>query len=140
MSEATLERSVNFHARHHYWHPQWGEERNRAVFGALAESHGHDYRLTVRVRGPMDPVTGFAVDLPALETALAVVVGPLRDADLNEAVEDFRDGSLLPSCENLARWAFREVNRRLELSNGSRLVLVRVAESPDLAAEYGPGA
>ena len=109
MDEATLERSAGFSARHHYWHPEWTEERNRAVFGALSEPHDHDYRVTVWVRGAMDPVTGFCVDLPARESALAVVLGPLRGADLNVAVAAFRDGGLLPSCENLARWIWERL-------------------------------
>ena len=139
MDEATLERSVTFSARHHYWHAGWTEERNRAVFGELTEPHDHDYRVTVRVRGTMDPVTGFCADLPALESAMAVVLGPLRDADLNTAVAAFRSGDLLPSCENLARWIHGEVSRRLESDGGARVVAVRVAESPELAAEYGEG-
>jgi 6-pyruvoyltetrahydropterin/6-carboxytetrahydropterin synthase len=139
MDEATLERSANFSARHHYWHPEWTEERNRAVFGALAEPHEHEYRVTVWVRGPMDPVTGFCVDLPALESALAVILGPLRGADLNVAIESFRDGRRLPSCENLARWVHAELSRRLGPESSARVVRVRVAEDADLAAEYHGG-
>lgn len=134
MAHAVLERTVTFHATHHYWHPQWSEERNRAVFGELAAPHGHLYRATVRVAGPLEPVTGFAVDLPALDAALEEILGPLRNADLNQAVPDFASGERLPSCENLARWIFGGLGA--VLTPPARLLSVRVAESEDLAAEY----
>lgn len=134
MAHAVLERTVTFQATHHYRHPAWSEERNRAVFGDLTAPHGHHYRVTVRVAGPLEPVTGFAVDLPALDAALAEILGPLRDANLNLAVPDFAAGERLPSCENLARWIFGGL--AAALTPPARLASVRVAESDDLAAEY----
>lgn len=134
---AILERSARFRATHHYRHPEWSGERNRQVFGALSEPHVHDYRVTVWVEGPMDPVTGFVTDLPALDETLEEVFGPLHGGDVNAHVPEFADGSRLPSCENLARWAFGELARALA---PARVLRVRVAESEDLAAEYaGPG-
>lgn len=134
MNHALLERSFSFDAVHHYRHPDWSDEENRAAFGELAAPHPHRYRVTVRVAGPMDPFTGFCVDLGALEGAVEALLGPLRGGDLNTVVPAFASGTLLPSCENLARWLFRSLEAGLP--EGVRLVSVRVAESDELAAEY----
>lgn len=131
--EAIFERSATFTASHHYRHPAWSDERNRAVFGQLTEPHDHEYRATVWIRGSMAPVTGFATDLPALDAALEELFGPLHGSDINRFVPEFATGELLPSCENLARWAYVELGRRLP---HARVIRVRIAESPDLAAEY----
>jgi 6-pyruvoyltetrahydropterin/6-carboxytetrahydropterin synthase len=129
---AELERSVTFRASHRYRRPERSEAEDRATFGDLVDSHPHDYRLTVRVAGPMDPRTGFVTDLPALDRALEAVVGPLRDGDLNALV--FPEGEHLPSCEALARWFHRELKDRIPPPG--ILVQVRLAESEDLAALF----
>ena len=133
-ARALLERSREFTAQHHYRHPEWDEARNREVFGALADPHPHDYRVTVRVSGVQDPVTGFVADLRVLDEALDELIGPLEGGSLNE-VPGLEDGRLLPSCENLARIWYQELRGRVA---PARVESVRVAESPELAAEYGP--
>ena len=129
---AELERSVTFRASHRYRRPERPEAEDRAAFGDLVDAHPHDYRLTVRVAGPMAPRTGFVTDLPALDRALETVVAPLRNADLNARV--FPDGEDLPSCENLARWFHRELEDRIPPP--ATLLWVRLAESDDLAARF----
>lgn len=134
MEQAALERTFDFQAVHHYRDPRRSDEENRAAFGELAAPHPHPYRVTVRVAGPMDPFTGFCVNLEALEAAVENLLDPLRDGDLNAAIPEFRRGELLPSCENLARWLFR----RLEgaVPGPTTIRAVRVAESREIAAEY----
>src|SRR5919205_1599583 len=64
-----LERRYRFSASHLYRRPEWSEAENRARFGKCANlpGHGHNYRLYVTVRGEVDPVTGFVVDLGRLD-------------------------------------------------------------------------
>ena len=133
---ATLERTVRFHAVHHYGVEEWSDEHNQAAFGALVESHGHDYTATVWVTGPMDPRTGFCADLPALDATLDACVRALDGGDLNAAVPEVADGQAQPCCEVLARWFHRELARGLP--DGVEVTRVRVAESDDLAAWF-PG-
>lgn len=134
MDQAALERTFDFRAVHHYRDPRRTDEQNRAAFGELAAPHPHDYRVTVRVSGPMDPFTGFCVNLGALEAAVEDLLQPLRDGDVNAAVPEFQRGELLPSCENLARWLFRRLEAAVP--QPARIRTVRVAESRELAAEY----
>src|SRR5687768_18503196 len=75
-----LTRRVRFSAAHRYFRPDWSDERNRSVFGACANphGHGHNYMLEATVEGAVDPETGFLVDLGWLDALLPErVVGPL---------------------------------------------------------------
>lgn len=136
MLEAALERTLRIRATHHYRRADWSVERNRAVFGAVAEPHAHEYVVTVTVRGPLDP-HGFVVDLAALDGVLAAEIGALDGGDLNELVPDVRAGRIQPSTEALARWLWTKLEARIP--GPARLARVRVAESPELAAEYPTG-
>jgi 6-pyruvoyltetrahydropterin/6-carboxytetrahydropterin synthase len=132
MPEATLERTVRFRAHHHYRRADWSEVGNREAFGAVAEPHSHDYVVTVTVKGELD-AHGFMVHLPALDAAMAGVIGPLEGGDLNRLV--FDDGCVQPTTEALARWLWERLGPAIPVP--ARLARVRVAESSALAAEYG---
>ena len=131
MPEALLERTVRFRARHHYRRADWSEGRNREAFGAVADPHDHEYAVTVAVCGRLD-AQGFVVDLAALDRLLAELLGPLHGGDLNALL--FPDGKVQPTTEALARWVWEGLVGRVPAP--ARLARVRVAESPELAAEY----
>lgn len=138
VDHVSLVRTVEFSAGHHYRRPDWSEEENARVFGESRHPHGHNWSLTVSVRGPVDPETGFVVDLAALDALLDRVVEPLDQRDLNRVIPEVRDGSIQPSTESLARWFWSRLAP--EIPGDARLERVRVAELPGLAAEYrGPG-
>ena len=74
MSRVRVTRRVHFSAAHRLHNPEFSEERNREVFGACANphGHGHNYVLEVMVAGRPDPETGFSVDLAGLDELLRV--------------------------------------------------------------------
>lgn len=139
METAYLTRTVRFSAAHRYYRPEWSEERNRAVFGACSNphGHGHNYLLEVMVAGSPDPLTGFAADLGALDAALReVVLQPLDHQHLNHAIPEFRDGGLIPTTENVLVWIWNRLAPRIA---DSHLVRLRLREDTDLFADYyGP--
>jgi 6-pyruvoyltetrahydropterin/6-carboxytetrahydropterin synthase len=139
METAYLTRTVRFSAAHRYYRPEWSEERNRAVFGACSNphGHGHNYLLEVMVAGSPDPLTGFAADLGALDAALReVVLQPLDHQHLNHAIPEFRDGGLIPTTENVLVWIWNRLAPRI---TDSHLVRLRLREDTDLFADYyGP--
>jgi len=132
--KSLLIRTVRFRASHHYRRPAWSDEENRRVFGAQAEPHAHDWRVEVRVTGPVDPETGWCVDLGALDAALADVMAGWEGGDLNAVVPEVADGTLTPSTENLARWLWVRLAPRLE--EPATLVEVRVFESDGLGSAW----
>jgi 6-pyruvoyltetrahydropterin/6-carboxytetrahydropterin synthase len=99
--------------------------------------HGHNYRLVLRVRGPIDAETGFVVDLAALDGVVQQrVLARLDHQHINAAVPAFGEGGLVPSSENLARWIAGELGGRLPA--GVTLEVVRVEEDESLAGEFEP--
>jgi 6-pyruvoyltetrahydropterin/6-carboxytetrahydropterin synthase len=141
MPELVLTRRVRFSSAHRYHRPEWSEERNRQAFGPCANphGHGHNYLLEVTVAGPVDPQTGFSVDLPALDELLRrEVVGPLDHQHINHAVPEFAPGGLIPTTENILLWIWPRIYGKL---GGARLVRLRLHENEEFFVDYaGPTA
>ncbi len=140
MNRARLIRAVSFRASHRYGRPEWDEERNREVFGAQVEPHEHEWRLEIHVAGPIDPVTGWVVDLGDLDQALSSLMATWHGSDLNREIPELRSGGTQPSTENLARWIFLKLQAVLPAA--TTLEEVRVFEEPGLGASFPaqPGA
>jgi 6-pyruvoyltetrahydropterin/6-carboxytetrahydropterin synthase len=132
-----LERRYRFSASHLYRRPEWSEEENRAKFGKCANvpGHGHNYRLWVTVRGPLDPKTDFVCDLGELDSLVArLILDRLDHQHLNAALPEFAPGQANPSSEALVRWIRAELQPAL--APGVDLVRLRLEEDEDLAAEW----
>jgi len=105
-----LSRKYGFSATHRLHALGLSDAENRAVYGKCnnPNGHGHNYEVEITVAGPVDAVTGRAVDLAALDALAArEVIDPLRYRNLNEEVAAFR--SVVPTTENLTF----ELDRRL---------------------------
>ena len=132
---SSLTRVVGFHALHRYYRPEWSENRNREMFGSLADSpgHGHDYRCAVTVRGPVNEF-GMIVDLGVLDRILEEeVVTAFGGKHLNLDVPAFAYGRTLPTCEAIAAYVFSRIADRLPA--GVVLDRVRILEDPTLYAD-----
>ena len=137
MPTTTLTRRVNFAAAHRYRRPEWDDARNAATFGLCARPnfHGHSYVCEVTVRGSVDPLTGFVVDLGVLDRALQREVRDRFDhANINLDIPEFADGLLVPSGENLARFILERVQQAL--GSAATVTSVSVAEDDSLRATY----
>ena len=136
---AYLTRRVTFAAAHRYRIPAWSDERNAEVFGPCANPsyHGHSYSCEVTVRGEIDPVTGFAVDLATLDRILDTEVRRRFDhRNINVDVPEFADGKLVPTGENLARFILERVQQALGASVS--VEQVAVSEDETLRVTYRP--
>ncbi len=143
MPFSSLTRRMTFAAAHRYRRPDWSDDRNTAVFGPCARPsfHGHSYTCHVTVHGPVDPETGFSVDLPLLDRVLHDEVRERFDhRNINTDVPEFADGALIPTGENLARFIAERVQRRLgEAGDAAVVTRVVVAEDETLSVTYEPG-
>lgn len=144
MPHVSLTRRVGFAAAHRYRRPDWSDERNAQVFGPCARPsfHGHSYACHVTVRGPLDPETGFCVDLALLDGVLREEVHERFDhRNLNVDVPEFGEGRLIPTGENLAMLIADRVQARLDAAlaaRAPRVTRVTVAEDDTLSATYEP--
>ena len=81
-----LSRRYGFFASHRLHEPTLTDEQNKALYGKCNNpyGHGHNYEVEVTVRGQVDPVTGRAVSLDALDQLCErVILAPYRYRDLN---------------------------------------------------------
>ena len=95
-------RRLHFSAAHRLGREDWSDARNRETFGLCANPnwHGHNYELDVTVAGPIDPETGFVLDLKILRDLVETrVIADLDHRNLNVDV-DWLEG-VNPTTENL---------------------------------------
>lgn len=140
MAIAYLTRKIRFSAAHRYHRPEWAEERNREVFGACSNphGHGHNYLLEVTVEGEVDPLTGFAVDLGRLDELLEREVRvPLDHRHLNHDIPEFAEGRRIPTSENLLGWLWPRLENGL--AEGARLRRLRLHEDETFHVDYFGG-
>ena len=99
----TVCRSEHFNAAHRLHNPAWDDARNHRVFGPCNNPnyHGHNYSLTVRLTGNVDPDTGYVYDMKRLSDLIKHEVLDRYDhRNLNLDVDDFR--ALNPTAEHIA--------------------------------------
>ncbi len=138
MAVVRATRRVHFCAAHRLFRSDWSDQRNREVFGDCSNPnwHGHNYEVDVTVEGPVDPETGFVMDLKRLKELVERRV--LRDVDhknLNTEVS-WLEG-INPSTENVAVAIWDRLAG--ELPEPVRLAKVLLRETPRNWVEYtGP--
>ena len=135
MPRVRITRRLHFSAAHRLARPEWSEEENRRVFGDCANPnwHGHNYELEVTVAGPVDPETGYVMDLKALKDLVnRCVVDDLDHRNLNLDVP-WLDG-IIPSTENLAVSIWERIAPHIPPS--AKLDKVVLWETPRHWVEY----
>ena len=95
-------RRYRFTASHRLHSAQFSEQANQDLYGKCnnPHGHGHNYVLEVTAAGPIDPVSGQTVKMPALDELVKEQV--LKDFDhkyVNMDLDEFRE--LVPTSENI---------------------------------------
>ena len=91
-----LEKSFRFEAAH--WLPNVPEGHK------CGRMHGHSFRVTVVVEGPVDPVIGWVMDYGIIAKAFAPLEKQLDHHCLNEVL-----GLENPTSEVLAKWIWERM-------------------------------
>ena len=89
----TLAREYTFEAAHWLPHVPDGHK--------CRTMHGHSYRVTVLVRGPVGPL-GWVCDFADIDAVARPVIARLDHSTLNDAVPN-------PTSEMLCAWLLREL-------------------------------
>lgn len=113
-------RKEHFNAAHRLHNPTWSDEKNAEVFGLCNNPnyHGHNYDLTVKVTGEVDPDTGYVIDLKVLKDIIKEeVLNKFDHKNLNLDTKEFKD--LNPTAEHIAMviWLLlrNRINPKLDL-------------------------
>ena len=135
MPRVRITRRLHFCAAHRLARDHWSDEENRRVYGDCANPnwHGHNYDLEVTVSGPVDPETGYVMDLKALKDLVnRRVVDDLDHRNLNLDVP-WLEG-VIPSTENLAVAIWERIAAHVPAP--AKLDRVFLWETPRQWAEY----
>ena len=129
---------TEFSAAHRLFHRNLSDTENEQLFGPCDHVHGHNYRLEVTVRGPIDPRTGMVINLNDLARVIREEIFDRVDHRfLNEDVPFLADLEVV-TAESLVV-AFWNVLECQEIYGEARLYRLRLLESRDNQVEYyGP--
>jgi 6-pyruvoyltetrahydropterin/6-carboxytetrahydropterin synthase len=133
-----LSRQVHFCAAHKLYNPKWSMEKNKEVFGLCANEnwHGHNFDMTITVKGMPDAETGFVMNFKDLNKIIKTeIVEKVDHRNINMDV-DFMQGKMA-TCEILAIefWKILEpaINNH---SPQVKLHSIKLYETPGNYAEY----
>jgi 6-pyruvoyltetrahydropterin/6-carboxytetrahydropterin synthase len=105
----------------------------RGYQGKCENTHGHNYKVEVYVRGRGLNNIGLLIDFKDLKTATKKVVDYLDHKNINE-LPPF-DVEINPSAEEMAAFFLREVGRQVN-DDRAQVYKVRVWETDTCAATY----
>ncbi|MFN0178942.1 MAG: 6-carboxytetrahydropterin synthase [Gemmatimonadales bacterium] len=134
MANCVVARRVHFNAAHRLHNPAHTAEWNSATFGPCNNPnyHGHNYDLEILVEGPIDPATGYVIDVGIVkDLAERHIVSVLDHRNLNLDVSWF--ANRIPSAENIAVFCWEALADRLP---AGRLRCIRLWETPRNFVEY----
>lgn len=131
-----ITRKEHFNAAHRLFRSDYDDAKNLEVFGKCSNPnwHGHNYELFVTVKGPVNPETGFLINLKELSRIINIfVVDKLDHKNVNLEV-DFMAGKLA-SSENLAIAIWEQLEAPI-LKAGAQLHCVKLFETERNFVEY----
>ncbi len=131
-----ITRKETFSAAHKLSRTDWDEEKNKSVFGKCANPnwHGHNYNLSVTVKGEVNPDTGFVANLSLVGQILKTkIIDKVDHRNLNLDV-DFMQGKL-PSTEVLAIEIWNQIENEVN-ALGCKLHCVKIQETEKNYVEY----
>eukprot|EP00116_Pleurobrachia_bachei_P010823 sb/3471085/ len=125
--EVLLSRIESFSAAHRLYNPSLTEAENNSLFGkcAWANGHGHNYKVEVRVKGKVDPVSGMVMNLSDLKPLIQRVLDQVDHRCLDKDVPYFADKP--STAENIAIFFWEELVGKLP--DGVKLNKVKVWET-----------
>ena len=94
-----------------------------------ARPHGHSYRVTVLVAGPVDQQLGWVMDFSKIKEAVEPLIRQVDHASLNDV-----EGLTNPTSETIAKWFWDRIRSQLP-----ELKAISVQESDTSCCTYRGG-
>jgi 6-pyruvoyltetrahydropterin/6-carboxytetrahydropterin synthase len=99
---------------------------NVPVTHKCRQIHGHTYRLTVYMNGPLEPGTGWVADFSDVKEMVHSVIDQIDHKLLNDI-----NGLENPTCELLAMWLWDRI-----VAQEPKLKRIELYETPTSGAIY----
>lgn len=122
--KVTVSRKAHFNAAHRLYRSDWDDAKNDEVFGKCNNPnyHGHNYELIVSVTGPINPETGFVIDIKILKELIRLEIEDAFDhKNLNLDVPEFKN--LNPTAENIVVVIWNKLRKHISTSLDLEVVL-----------------
>jgi 6-pyruvoyltetrahydropterin/6-carboxytetrahydropterin synthase len=136
MKTVYISRKEYFNAAHKLWNTSWEPAKNKAIFGKCANEnwHGHNYIVTVTVKGTPEEDTGFVINLHILSKIMREhIVDALDHKNLNLDVPFLSNTQT--TIENIAIKIWEQIEAPIR-SFGGELAKIRLEETENNAVEY----
>lgn len=134
---AYITRIEQFSAAHRLYNHALSEQQNRDLYGKCAweNGHGHNYKVEVRVKGAVDPVSGMVINIADLKQSMAEVNEKLDHKFIDKDVPWFQDR--VSTVENLCIFYWEQMAGRLP--EGVTLNKVKIHETDKNVGCYKGG-
>ena len=131
-----LTKQYKFCAAHKYWNKDWSDQKNIEVFDEDVKVHGHNYTLSITVKGEINNDSGFIVDIKKLNKIISQYIIDIFDhSQIEKDIDWFKNKQ--PSTENMLVFMWTEIVDRIP--SGAILHCIKLRETPTIFSEYyGP--
>tara|TARA_Y100001970_G_scaffold20772_1_gene23455 strand:- start:11112 stop:11534 length:423 start_codon:yes stop_codon:yes gene_type:complete len=131
-----LTKQYKFCAAHKYWNSDWSDSKNIKVFGEDIRIHGHNYILSITVKGSIKSGSGFIVDIKELNKVVnKKVINIFDHSQIEKDISWFKDKQ--PSTENMVVFIWNQIFD--SIPSNAILHCVKLRETPTIFSEYyGP--
>jgi len=131
-----LTKQYKFCAAHKYWNDDWSDQKNIEVFDEDIKVHGHNYALSITVKGQIDDGSGFIIDIKKLNKIVSKYIIDIFDhSQIEKDINWFKNKQ--PSTENMVFFMWNEIVDRIP--SGAILHCIKLRETPTIFSEYyGP--
>jgi len=127
-----ITKQYKFCAAHKYWNENWDEAKNIEIFHDDVKLHGHNYDLYVTIKGPIDPESGFVINLNYLNEVVNNKVIDILDHSLIQDNKWF--STKQPSTENLVIFIWKQISPEILLP--AKLFCIKLRETGTIFTEY----
>ncbi|XP_005106705.2 6-pyruvoyl tetrahydrobiopterin synthase [Aplysia californica] len=109
-----IQRIESFSACHRLHSPYLSDEENKALFGKCnsPNGHGHNYKVEVTLKGPIDPATGMVINITELKKYIEeAIMSVLDHKNIDKDVPYFK--SNVSTMENIAVFIWDNMKKNL---------------------------
>ena len=110
----------------------WEESKNNEIFDDDVKVHGHNYNLYITISGPINPDSGFIINLKELNHIVKDKVLSILDHSMIQDNQWFKNKQ--PSTENLVMFIWDQIDS--EISSPAKLYCVKLRETDTIFSEY----
>lgn len=133
---AYLTRCEAFCAGHRIHNPSLDDETNRTLFGKCnnPNGHGHNYKVEVTIKGPVDRTTGMVINLMELRDIMTMVIEPMDHRRLDQDIDYFVSTGMVATAENIAIYMWNKISKLLP--HATTMVNLRLYETDKHYIDY----